>query len=405
MRIPAATGCLLLSWAVLRASPAAAQYDDPADESQDRFWMRALVDLRAARGPAAPSWTDGGPGKTRFGGRATADGFERVTRIALANLAIEAGAALPADWRAAIQLNVQEDIAGDYEPWIVEATLRREWGAAAAGHSFQAGVMTIPLALEHTGPAWTPERTLSASAIGAWLWEDWSLAGIEAEWWRAPEGGMRLGLLAGAGFGPDLFGRVLALRGWTLGDAVGGIPGDLPLPNGTRSDIFDERDDRPSAHALVTVGDSRELATLTVGYVDNRGDEDEPGVWHTRLATVGLTLRPHPSVDVIAQAVEGEARVGDLTNDSDFDAFYGLVSYRYRAHRFTLRYDDFRVEDVDGGNPTSERGDALTAAWMLELGLRHRLAFEYVWMDSLRPDDAPADLASDGWQFAYRYRY
>jgi hypothetical protein len=405
MRIRATTGCLLLSWACLLPLPAAAQYDEYATEAEDRFWVRALLDLRTARGPAAPSWTDGGPGKTRFGGRATPQGFERVTRLALAQLALEAGAALPGDWRAKLQLNVQGDIAGDYDPWIAEATLRREWGSAERGHAIQAGVMTLPLSLEHTGPAWTPERTLSASALNAWLWEDWGAAGLEAEWWRAPEGGMRLGLLAGAGFGPDLFGRVLALRGWTLGDATGGLNADLPLPNGTRSDVFDERDDRPAAWALMTLGDSRERATLKLGAIDNRGDEEEPGVWHTRLATAGLTLRPHPSVDVIVQALEGKARVGGLTNDSDFDAFYGLVSFRHRAHRFTLRYDDYRIEDVDGGNDTGERGDALTAAWLFEWGLRHRLGFEHVWMDSRRPGALPAELSSDGWQLSYRYRY
>jgi hypothetical protein len=39
---------------------------------------------------------------------------------------------------------------------------------------------------------------------------------------------------------------LLALRGWVIGDGLSGLNADLPLPNGTRTDIFDERTiDRP----------------------------------------------------------------------------------------------------------------------------------------------------------------
>ena len=136
-----------------------------------------------------------------------------------------------------------------------------------------------------------------------------------------------------------------------MGDQLGGVNGDLPLPNGTRTDIFDERDDRPAAYLLATIGDSEERATLTLGALDNGGDQDEPGVWSTQLATIGATLRPHPNVDVVLQYLDGEARVRAVSNDSDLEAYYGLVSLHLREHRFTVRYDDFRVEDVDGGNP------------------------------------------------------
>ena len=76
------------------------------------------------------------------------------------------------------------------------------------------GLTSTPFSLEHIGPAWTPEYALSASALDNWLWEEISLAGIEGEWWHAGERGPRLGLVVGAGFGPDQLGRLLALRGW-----------------------------------------------------------------------------------------------------------------------------------------------------------------------------------------------
>jgi hypothetical protein len=402
MSARALTACVLLACGCFFAMPARSQYDV---EEPERAWVRFLLDLRIARGPAAPSWTDGGPGKTRFGGRATDSGFRRATRFETGQLAIQAGAALPWELRADLQLNVQRDIAGDYSPWIVEALLRREWDGDGSGFGVQAGVMTPPFALERTGPAWTPERTLTPSALESWIWEEHGLAGVEAEWWKDTPGGLRLGLLAGAGFGPDFFGKLLALRGWAMGDHLGGVGGDLPLPDGSRMEPFDEQDDRPALYTLLTLGDAGERATLKLGAFDNRGDEGEPGVWHTRLVTAGAIFHPHPSVDVVAQYLDGRARVRDTTNDSDLRAWYGLVSWRHRDQLFTLRYDDFRVEDVDGGNPTGEEGDALTAAWLFHWGLRHRIGVEHVWLDSRRPEDAAHPLSSDGWQLSYRFRY
>jgi hypothetical protein len=86
-------------------------------------------------------------------------------------------------------------------------------------------------------------------------------------------------------------------------------------------------------------------------------------------------------------------------------AFYALLSHHRGGHRFSVRYDEFRVEDDDQGNPTGERGDALTAAYFLELGLRHRFGFEYIWLDSHRPSRVPPDPPQDGWQLSYRFRY
>ena len=95
--------------------------------------------------------------------------------------------------------------------------------------------------------------------------------------------------MLGAGFGPDQLGRLLALRGWVIGDGLSGLNSDLPLPNGTRTDIFDERDDRPAAYALATLSDPGERAALKVGYFDNRGDENADGSWNTHFTTIGVS--------------------------------------------------------------------------------------------------------------------
>ena len=393
---------LLLSLCALDASRAWAQYDV---EQENSVWIRALLDVRVARGGLEPSWTDSGPGKTRFGGRATDSGFEHVTRVALGQLAIEVGATLPGDLRAQFQINVEPDIADDYTPWLVEALLRKEWGDQADGWGLQTGIMPLPFSLEHTGPAWSPEYSISASPLNSWLWEEVSLAGVEGEWWRQADSGPRLGFVVGAGYGADHLGKIIAARGWTLGDDISGANADLPLPNGTRTEIFYEKDNRPALYTWITLGDAGERATLKLGYLDNLGDQAKGGVWHTRVGTVGAILHPAPRTDFLVQYLRGEALVRATTNDSSLTGFYALLSHHYQGLRLTARYDEFRIHDLDGGNPTQEHGDAVTLACLYEWGLRHRVGAEYVWLDSNRPASVVPEPMQDGWQLSYRFRY
>jgi hypothetical protein len=394
--------CLvLLSCALCRQVCAQYAVEQPSD-----LWLRALVDVRLVGGGPAPSWTDRGAGKMRYGGRSTATGFERATRLELSQGALQVGASLPWDIRAQAQVNVEPDIADGYHPWLVEANLRKEWGVSERGWGLQGGVMNVPFSLEHVGPAWSPEFTISTSALNSWLWEDISLAGLEGEWWRTTRAGIRFDALVGAGYGGDQIGRLLALRGWVLGDTVAGINGELALPGRTdRTDIFNARDHRPTVYGWLSAEDPAQVASLKVGLLDNQGDQDISGVWHTHFSTVGLVLHPLARVDVLVQYLAGVARVRAPANDSSMSAYYALVSYHQRRQRLSFRYDRFRVHDLDGGPSTNEHGHALTASYLVQVGLRSRVALEYIWMSSHRDVTGPLNPTPDGWQISYRFRY
>ncbi|HEU4624771.1 MAG TPA: hypothetical protein VFS52_08430, partial [Steroidobacteraceae bacterium] len=99
-RSHAITGTAWIVACCVFSSPALAQYEVEQDR---RVWLRALLDVRLVRAGPATSWTDAGFGKMRYGGEATASGFERKTRLELAQLAIEIGAALPWNVRAQVQ--------------------------------------------------------------------------------------------------------------------------------------------------------------------------------------------------------------------------------------------------------------------------------------------------------------
>jgi hypothetical protein len=401
-RLARLTTYLLLACCVL-SRPAHAQFQV---ERESSIWVRGLLDVRLVNSGPAASWTDRGYGKLRYGGSPADSGFERATRLVLSQAALQIGALLPWDVRARAQLNIEPDIAGNYQPWLVEATLRKEWGESSRGWGLQGGAMNLPFSLENTGPAWTPAYTISASALNSWLWEDISLAGAEGEGWYVTRSGLRLGALAGTGFGGDQIGRILALRGWVMGDTLAGINGTLALPgHSDRTSIFNDRDHRPAVYSWLSVGDVGEVASARLGVVDNRGDESSPGVWHTHFTTLGIVLHPYHRIDVLAQYLEGAARVRSPANDSAMSAFYTLVSYHTLRQRVSVRYDSFRVHDLDGGPNTNEHGHAVTTSYFIELGLRSRIAFEYIWLRSYREATGVVNPTPDGWQLSYRFRY
>lgn len=379
-------------------------------EQPSRFSLRALLDLRVVRGTEAPSWQERGPGKLRYGGLDEDGRFERTFRFAIAQLALQPSLELGAGWRASAQVNWDGDLdqhgdpSPDHDPVrIVEAFVHRDWGDAAFGWSALIGLTNAPFSLEHTGPARTPLLSLTPSALSSWLWEEGRVVGAEGHWWASGEEGGEVSAFAGLGWGPDQMGILLARRGWVLSDFLSGANSELPLPGSGTTQVFDERDGRPAIYAGASLADPWQIGSAHVGYFDNLGDLSVSGLWETRYGVAGVALTPVAGLDVTVQMLYGTTITRGAPLASVIRAFYPIVSYRWREHRISFRYDDFAVRDTDGGIATDESGNAYTVAYLFELGLRHRLGFEYVWVDAERSSGGiPGD---DGWQLSYRFRY
>jgi hypothetical protein len=292
-------------------------------------------------------------------------------------------------------------------PRLVEGFLRKEWGDAQHGWAALFGVTNPTYSLEHIGPAWTPRYSLTPSALNTWLWEEGRVLGLEGEWWGVIGGDWELNAFGGAGWGPDQQGILLAQRGWVLSDWLAGMNSTLVLPSpGAVTHEFDERDGRPALYAGATARDPWKIGQLRLGYFDNLGNLAVDGVWETRYGVAGVAIQPLPGLDVLFQYLIGTTQTRTNPFDSTIQAFYPLVTYRWRQFRVTARYDNFRVEDDDGQPPDSrERGEAVTLACLFEFWLRHRLAFEYIFIDSHRPNSSSPDPSDDGWQVSYRFRY
>jgi hypothetical protein len=403
---------VVLGMPVAAAAQGAYELDSPyAVEQRSRLSLRALVDLRVVRGSEAPSWQERGPGKLRYGGVLDDGAFDRVTRFAIAQLALQPALELGWGWRAEAQVNWDGDLddrgetSPDHDPVrIVEAFLRRDWPRDDGGASLLVGLSNPPFSLEHIGPARTPLLTLTPSALTSWLWEEGRVLGLEGHWWHVTPEDAEVAGFAGLGWGPDQQGILLARRGWVLSDFLSGANSKLPLLDGGGfTEVFDERDGRPALYAGGSVSDPWKIGSAHVGYFDNLGDLAVKGVWETRYGVAGVALQPVRGLDVTVQMLYGKTAVRGSMLASTVSAFYPVISYRWREHRVSFRYDDFRVRDDDGGADTDETGHAYTVAYLFEFWLRHRLAFEYVWVDSDRAGTGvPGD---DGWQLSYRFRY
>jgi hypothetical protein len=71
----------------------------------------------------------------------------------------------------------------------------------------------------------------------------------------------------------------------------------------------------------------------------------------------------------------------------ELDVLYAMLSWHHRSTRVSLRFDDFRVDDLDA-NPSDdnrEDGSALTLAVMVSRGEHWRLGAEVLSLESRRP--------------------
>ena len=241
--------------------------------------------------------------------------------------------------------------------------------------------------MEHTGPAWTPRYTLTPSALDTWFWEEGRVLGVQGDWWTTTANETELKAFGGFGWGPDQQGILLARRGWVMSDWLAGMNSTMPLPPGGTTNEFEERDGRPAVYVGGNVRDPWKIGELHAGYFDNLGDLSVKGVWETRYATVGVSAAPLPGLDLMFQYLIGKTNNRSGPFDNTIQAFYPLASYRWRGHRISVRYDNFRVQDDRHAAPFNrERGWAVTVAYLFEFWLRHRIGFEYIIPDSHRPD-------------------
>ncbi|MBL8519079.1 MAG: hypothetical protein JNK75_00275 [Betaproteobacteria bacterium] len=263
------------------------------------------------------------------------------------------------------------------------------------------------LEIDYDSVGWTPGRTISASAINAWIGEEIRVQGLELAW--AHNG--RLvgsphewgGVLAVHGRN-DPAGTLMAWRGWSVGDRIVGITesvrlADLPVyrsrgelaAQSRNLRIAREVDGRAGYYAGAHYVFSNVLRVEALGY-DNRGDPlqlvNGQYSWRTRFVHAGVRVTPDARWTILAQAMRGDTLMGPDAVRLDYDAQYLLISARYGTGEWTIRHDRFQTRenprDIIASDPNGERGRAWTLAHARPLNTHLTLVGEAVSLSSTR---------------------
>lgn len=356
----------LLALSIASVMPQAA----PAQEIQ---W-HGYVDVRAVVPSNETSWTDGGLGKSRFGG---GHGIE----------ARFGGGALGAAWQFAPSWIAIADVRvqADEQPRVdlLDAYLRfRPVSTTPWRWSLKLGAFFPPISLENDGVAWATTWTLTPSAINSWVGEELRTIGAEFSVEHRGDAGMLEA--GGAVFGSnDPAGELLFARGWSLSDLTSGIGTHVREPDvytvftGSTVPVgyqpFGEIDHRLGWYADAS-WKSPAYGQVTLMRYDNRADpktyenydDRQVFAWHTRFWSLGATTRIGDVV-LIAQAMNGTTifePAPDFPLEAKFQSAYLLAGLDRGAWRPALRIDFFNLYQSPTvlDSPLSEHGHALTFA-------------------------------------------
>ena len=355
----------------------------------DDLTIQGYLDFRAVLADDTRTWTDGGLGKTRWGG----EGGVHF-----------GGGALALGWQATPTLlafaELQAQADGDPEVDLMIAYLR--WRPASPTpwrFALRGGAFFPPVSLENDGIGWTSRWTLSPSAINSWVGEELRATGLEATLeHRGEHGTLQFG---GAVFGRnEPAGELLASRGWAIGDFTTGVHGRLRQPDVHAPRAFAQvpvtfRPFQRIDGALGAWGEVRwrsaAFGEWTAMHYDNHADPaafvqyDDRRLlaWRTSFDAVGVT-HAFGDLRVVAQWMGGhtafEPQPGRYL-DSEFDSAFVMAAWERGAWRPAVRVERFRVVQHGSDDPLSEDGHALTVAMNWRPSERWRFTAEWlrVW--------------------------
>jgi hypothetical protein len=304
--------------------------------------LTAVIDFRIVLTDGERSFTDGGFGRSRFGGGGR-------------DLAVHA---VPAEaelvWHGPLAWNVEGTLAiaaqdeQDQPVDLIEAFATwRPVPRGATRFSVRAGLYWPQVSLEHEGPAWQVADMITPSAINSWIGEEVKVVGLEGNA-SHPLGGGRLTATLGLFGFNDTAGTLLAFRGWALHDQKTGAFSRQPLPP-LGPDMIGaqpqwttptlEADHRPGFYARLAY---QFIAPVSVEafYYDNRGDPSAVTSnlqwgWRTRFLNVGARVDLGAHTRLLAQALTGSTRMG--ADDAEPDEIW--VDTRFRSAYLRLTHE------------------------------------------------------------------
>lgn len=334
--------------------------------------VHGYLDCRLVDAARARSWTDGGLGKTRYGGDDRSLKCDQAGVVATAQVT-------PALLALA---DLQYQTSGRDTLSALEAYVRyRPVSTTPLRWSLKLGAFFPPVSLENDAIGWTSPWTLTPSAINSWIGEELRSIGAETriEWRGSAQS---LEGIAAIVRNNDPAGELLAARGWSLSDLTSGLGSHVREPDAyavenqepvpLRFNPFVENDGRLGWYAGANwrVQGRGRIALLRY---DNEADPTSHSggaaptfSWHTRFWSLGGES-DLGDVVLLGQAMSGATTIAPTANfrsTTEFRAAYVLAAWNRGAWRPALRFDSFSTlqQPRDLAYPEREHGNALTIA-------------------------------------------
>jgi hypothetical protein len=366
--------------------------------------IRGLLDLRLTATDSERSWVAAGLDKTRFDRNASA------LRLAQAFLRIDGDMAPAVSASAVISVNDDRPGLLDVnEAWVAwNPVPTSPWKTRVRAGAFFP-VTSLEVGYDNIG--WTPEHTVSSSAINSWLGEELRTLGVEFNInrnGRLAGSPHDFGMTGALIFGNDPLGTLLAWRGWSVGDRITGLHESLPLadlpvfraggglPDQTRSiNVFREVDGHPGFYVGANYaynGTAKTRFELAAMHYDNQGDplviRSGQYSWRTRFNHLSLRLQGMGQWEFSAQWLGGSTLMGLSAVNLDYSAAYLLAVHPLGPGNVAIRVDQFnareRPEDAIRTDANSENGRALALAYHWRIGPSVALVTEALLVDSDR---------------------
>lgn len=296
----------------------------------------------------------------------------------------------------------------------------------------QTGLFYPRMSLENPDIAWLSPYTYSNSAINSWLGEEIKTIGAELEISRPGRqfaSAHSFNFVASVFKGNDPAGTLLAWRGFTIHDRQTSLNEVIPfadLPSFKDSPLhlqasnvrpFEEIDGRFGAYVGVH-WDYFKQSQLRVYYYDNNGDPSVVNTrtgqysWDTKFTSVAWQYKFNQQWRLITQAMIGNTAMGKNRGvDTDFSAYYVLMSYQHNAHRLSARFDDFSVTERDHWpwDPNDSDGQSWTLAWRYNLNENWQVGLEVGVLDTFVENRNlwawPQNESQQQWQGNIQYRF
>lgn len=378
--------------------------------------LSGMFQLRLTDADDPASWLHGGSGLLR--NDRSHDGVD----LGLAVLRLRQELSTAWSLHAVAQAHPDPDFsAGFTEAYVRYNPLTRggwEW-------RLDAGAFYPALSLENPGPGWTSPYLYTNSAINSWVGEELRTVGLQASVGRP---GRRVNspyswsLVASVFKANDPAGTLLAWRGFALHDRQSLFNEAVPFGDNPVFDVpplyrqanyvepFSEVDGR-AGYYLGVHWDYAKRFQWRLYHYDNNGDpaaiDRSSGqyAWNTGFTSAAWLVKFSRRTRLIGQWMEGRTYMGPYNNvDVEFDSHFLLLSHQWRAHRFSVRYDRFRVGERDtmASDPNDSDGRALALAWRFDGSTHWQLGAEVTGIDGYAENRALWGEAPDQRQRMYQ---